>query len=146
MKVQSGVVATFKTDNEGRFRITLPAGHYTVSKKDSVATIGNYSFEVECAPRTDEACSLGMRHRDSVVVDCVWQSEAATSSLGLKTRSPSYDEAKRPHFRGRDHIHRAILKAMSRYACHRSPKKGAAEARPNSNVEFAGSTPRNACP
>ena len=65
VKVQSGVVATFKTDNEGRFRITLPAGHYTVSKKDSVATIGNYSFEVDVLPgqmkRVHWECDIGIR-------------------------------------------------------------------------------------
>jgi hypothetical protein len=65
VKVQSGVVATFKTDNEGRFRITLPAGHYTVSKKGSGAAIGNYSFEVEVVPgqmkRVHWECDIGIR-------------------------------------------------------------------------------------
>jgi hypothetical protein len=65
VKVQSGVVASFKTDDEGRFRITLPAGHYTVSRKDSVASIGNYSFEVEVTAgqmkRVHWECDSGIR-------------------------------------------------------------------------------------
>ena len=47
---QDGVVMSFKTDSEGRFRISLPAGHYTISKKDGTAAIGHYSFEVDLTP------------------------------------------------------------------------------------------------
>jgi len=65
VKVQSGVVASFKTDDEGRFKITLPAGHYTVSKKDWVGGMGNYSFDVDVAPgqmkRVHWDCDTGIR-------------------------------------------------------------------------------------
>jgi hypothetical protein len=40
-------VASFKTDDQGRFRIALPPGQYAISRKEGVA-IGNYGpFPVE---------------------------------------------------------------------------------------------------
>ena len=45
---QSGEVASFTTDNEGRFRIALPPGHYKVSLKGRTSSIGRYGpFEAE---------------------------------------------------------------------------------------------------
>ena len=63
---QNGLVLSFKTDAKGRFKISLPAGHYTISKKDSIAAgIGNYSFEVDVAPnqmkRVQWECDTGIR-------------------------------------------------------------------------------------
>lgn len=45
---QSGkTVATFETDAEGRFQVSLSPGHYTVTKKDA-GRMGSYGpFEVE---------------------------------------------------------------------------------------------------
>ena len=47
VEYNSNVVASFKTNAEGRFRISLPAGHYRVSRKGAAAGIGSCSFEVE---------------------------------------------------------------------------------------------------
>lgn len=47
---ENSAVASFKTDDQGRFRISLPSGHYTVSRKDWKATVGSYGpFEVDVA-------------------------------------------------------------------------------------------------
>jgi hypothetical protein len=40
-------VASFTTDAEGRFRVSLPPGHYTVMREDSGARIGHWRFEVD---------------------------------------------------------------------------------------------------
>ena len=40
-------VASFTTDAEGRFRVLLPPGHYTVLREDPGARIGHWRFEVE---------------------------------------------------------------------------------------------------
>lgn len=41
-------VASFQTDEKGRFRISLPPGHYTISRKDWNGHIGSYGpFEVD---------------------------------------------------------------------------------------------------
>jgi hypothetical protein len=65
VKKQDGVVASFKTDNEGRFRIALPAGHYSISKKDGAGAVGNYSFEVDLTPNQMKhvhwECDTGIR-------------------------------------------------------------------------------------
>lgn len=42
-------VASFTTDAEGRFRVLLPPGHYTVLREDSGARIGRWRWEVEVA-------------------------------------------------------------------------------------------------
>jgi hypothetical protein len=39
-------VASFTTDSEGHFQVSLPAGHYIVSRADAVA-IGRLRFEVD---------------------------------------------------------------------------------------------------
>jgi hypothetical protein len=59
-------VTSFKTDDQGRFRISLPPGHYSVSRKGPAAKIGNYGpFEVEVvAGQTTKVqwnCDTGMR-------------------------------------------------------------------------------------
>jgi hypothetical protein len=42
------IVTSFETDDEGRFRVLLPPGHYTISKKDRKSTIGSFGpFEAE---------------------------------------------------------------------------------------------------
>lgn len=62
----SGTVATFMTDEQGRFRISLPPGHYSVSKKGARAAIGSYGpFEVDVTAgqvkRVEWSCDTGMR-------------------------------------------------------------------------------------
>ena len=47
---ENSTVASFKTDDQGRFKISLPSGHYTISRKDYKAKIGGYGpFEVDVA-------------------------------------------------------------------------------------------------
>jgi hypothetical protein len=63
---ESSVVATFMTDEQGRFRISLPPGHYAVSKKGPRAAIGSYGpFEVDVAAgqvkRVEWNCDTGIR-------------------------------------------------------------------------------------
>src|SRR4051794_30400983 len=41
------MVTSFTTDAEGRFRILLPPGQYTVLRQDPGARIGRWRFEVE---------------------------------------------------------------------------------------------------
>ncbi len=41
-------VTSFTTDAKGRFRVTLPPGHYIVTR-ETAAAIGHWSFEVEVA-------------------------------------------------------------------------------------------------
>ena len=40
-------VASLTTDSEGRFRILLPPGHYTVMRDDPGARVGHWRFEAE---------------------------------------------------------------------------------------------------
>jgi hypothetical protein len=40
-------VASLTTDPEGRFRVTLPPGHYVVTRDDPGARIGHWHFEAE---------------------------------------------------------------------------------------------------
>jgi len=43
-------VASFTTDDQGRFRISLPPGHYSISKKDWKSRVGFYGpFKVDIA-------------------------------------------------------------------------------------------------
>ena len=35
-------IASFTTDDKGRFQISLPPGHYTISKKDWKSHVGHY--------------------------------------------------------------------------------------------------------
>jgi hypothetical protein len=47
VKKEDATVASFTTDAEGRFHISLPPGHYTVLREDPGAKIGHWQFEVE---------------------------------------------------------------------------------------------------
>ena len=48
---EKGEVASFTTDNEGRFRIPLAPGHYRVSIKGKKGGIGRFgAFEVDVVP------------------------------------------------------------------------------------------------
>ena len=59
-------IASFTTDDQGRFRISLPSGHYSVSKKDWKSRVGFFGpFEVEIvAGQTKNVqwnCDTGMQ-------------------------------------------------------------------------------------
>ena len=59
-------VASFKTDDQGRFRLRLAPGHYTVSMKDGKRGIGRHGpFEVDVAAgqikQVQWTCDSGMR-------------------------------------------------------------------------------------
>jgi hypothetical protein len=43
-------VSSFTTDADGRFRVSLPAGTYTVLREDPGARIGRWRFEAEVKP------------------------------------------------------------------------------------------------
>ncbi len=63
---ENSTVASFKTDDQGRFRISLPSGHYTISRKGWNAKIGSYGpFEVDVAAgqikRVQWNCDTGIR-------------------------------------------------------------------------------------
>lgn len=40
-------VATFTTDDEGRFRVALPPGHYVILREGAVTGIGRWRFEAD---------------------------------------------------------------------------------------------------
>ena len=50
VKKEDARVASFITDAEGRFRILLPPGIYTVSREDAGARVGHWRFEAEVKP------------------------------------------------------------------------------------------------
>jgi hypothetical protein len=58
-------VASFTTDSEGHFQVSLPPGHYIVSREDARAAIGRLRFEVEVVAgkmtRVDWTGDSGMR-------------------------------------------------------------------------------------
>src|SRR5438046_5723455 len=59
-------VASFTTDDQGRFRIAVPPGHYKVSIKGKRPGIGRYGpFEVDVVPgkmtRVQWDCDSGIR-------------------------------------------------------------------------------------
>jgi hypothetical protein len=63
---ENSTVASFKTDDQGRFQISLPSGHYTISRKDWNAKMGSYGpFEVDVAAgqikRVQWSCDTGIR-------------------------------------------------------------------------------------
>ena len=63
---ENSTVASFKTDDEGRFRISLPPGHYTISRKNWNAGIGSYGpFEVDIIAgqikKVQWDCDTGLR-------------------------------------------------------------------------------------
>jgi hypothetical protein len=48
VKNDKDVMPSFTTDAEGRFKVSLPPGHYTVSRTDAQSKIGRYGpFEVD---------------------------------------------------------------------------------------------------
>jgi len=66
--VQEGnrTVTSFKTDDQGRFRIPLEPGHYAISMKDWKGAIGHYGpFEVDITAgritKVQWDCDTGMR-------------------------------------------------------------------------------------
>jgi hypothetical protein len=63
---EKGEVASFTTDDQGRFRISVPPGHYKVSIKGNKLSIGRYGpFEVDVAPgkmtNVQWECDSGIR-------------------------------------------------------------------------------------
>jgi hypothetical protein len=66
VKNQKGEVTSFTTDDQGRFRIPLAPGHYSVSMKNSKSTIGRFGpFEVDVASgkmtKVQWKCDSGIR-------------------------------------------------------------------------------------
>ncbi len=48
VKQEEKIVASFQTDTEGRFQLSLPPGKYRVSKKDWDGRIGSFGpFDIE---------------------------------------------------------------------------------------------------
>ena len=65
-KKENTTVASFQTDDQGRFQISLPPGHYTISRKNWKANLGSYGpFEVDVAvgqiKRVQWNCDTGIR-------------------------------------------------------------------------------------
>ena len=63
---QNGIAASFTTDGQGRFRVSLEPGHYTVSLKEKKRGIGRYGpFEVDVVDgqmtKVEWRCDTGMR-------------------------------------------------------------------------------------
>jgi|SRR5262245_48948473 len=63
---QKGEIASFTTDNDGRFRVSLAPGHYKVSRKERTSSIGRYGpFEVDVVAgqltKVQWQCDSGMR-------------------------------------------------------------------------------------
>ena len=63
---EKGAVASFATDDQGRFRISLAPGHYTVSPKEKRPKIGRYGpFDVDVVAgqmkKVAWYCDSGMR-------------------------------------------------------------------------------------
>jgi Prealbumin-like fold domain len=62
----NGEVTSFITDDKGRFRVSLPPGHYKVSLKGRKTTIGRFGpFEADVAPgkmtNVQWECDSGIR-------------------------------------------------------------------------------------
>ena len=59
------IITSFETDDQGRFRVSLPPGTYTVSKRDGKVKVGSYGpFEVEIVAgqmkKVQWECDTGM--------------------------------------------------------------------------------------
>jgi hypothetical protein len=66
VKKEGLTVASFTTDDQGRFRMPLPSGHYSISKKDWKSRVGYYGpFEVDIAAgqikKVQWNCDTGMQ-------------------------------------------------------------------------------------
>jgi hypothetical protein len=62
----NGEVTSFITDDQGRFRVSLPPGHYKISLKARKTTIGRFGpFEADVAPgkmtNVQWECDSGIR-------------------------------------------------------------------------------------
>ena len=65
-KNNGGEVTSFITDEHGRFRVSLPPGHYKISLKGRTSSIGHFGpFEAEVAPgkmtNVQWECDSGIR-------------------------------------------------------------------------------------
>jgi hypothetical protein len=63
---ETSATTEFTTDKEGHFRILLPPGHYTVSRKGQLGRIGHYGpFDVDVVSgqitKVEWHCDSGMR-------------------------------------------------------------------------------------
>jgi len=63
---EKSAVASFTTDDQGRFRVSLAPGHYVVSLKDKKGGIGRYGpFDVDVVAgqmtKVEWHCDTGMR-------------------------------------------------------------------------------------
>ena len=63
---QSGVIKSFTTDDQGRFRVAVPPGKYTVRKEGWTRGIGKFGpFDVEVVSgkitKVEWECDSGMR-------------------------------------------------------------------------------------
>jgi hypothetical protein len=63
---EKGTVTTFTTDDQGRFRVLVAPGHYTVSRKDQASVVGHYGpFDVDVVEgkmtKVEWGCDSGMR-------------------------------------------------------------------------------------
>lgn len=62
---ENKIVTSFQTDDKGRFHVSLPPGHYAISRKIN-ATLGNYGpFEVDITAgkmkQVQWTCDSGIR-------------------------------------------------------------------------------------
>jgi hypothetical protein len=63
---EKGDVASFTTDGEGRFHVSLPPGHYTVTRQKRASGFGHFGpFDVDVAPgkmtTVEWKCDSGIR-------------------------------------------------------------------------------------
>ena len=66
VKSGSQIVTSFQTDEQGRFRVLLEPGHYTITRKNYEGAVGSYGpFEVEVSQgkmaSVQWQCDTGLR-------------------------------------------------------------------------------------
>jgi hypothetical protein len=66
VKKDDKIIASFETDDQGRFRVSLPPGKCTVSQRDGKGKVGRYGpFEVEIVAgqmkKVQWECDTGLR-------------------------------------------------------------------------------------